>query len=278
MAKRLLGLLFVLTLGLALAGCGGADPTPTPTVVPPTSTPAATWTPRPTSTPRPTNTPIATATPVATATPLDTPTATTIPIPPTATVPTYELMGQRGYSNSYSDIVVGVVKYNGPGPILPDIAIDLEDGNGNVIASEKAYTKPSIVNSGTLIPYKASFSKVSDYKRFQSHINVEPVSDFMVGVYSSEFVVTQSRLVAGDRFSNGPKVAGKVRYTGTTSANLVQVIGALWDKEGKLLDVASGITTISNLRPGQESGFEVQFDTGKGVGDHVDLVVSGFAK
>ncbi len=74
-----------------------------------------------------------------------------------------------------------------------------------------------------------------------------------------------------------PKIVGKVKNTGKTDANDAVAIAALLDKDGKVLDVNSGNTTLTSLTPGQQSAFEIRFDNGAGA-TQFQIVVTALTK
>jgi len=309
-----LALLAALCLCLAiLSGCSlsslpavpTAEPTATATAEPtntprPTDTtvPPATNTPRPTATSARTYTPVPTYTRVPTPTPpevlpTDTVAATEQPTrPPLRTTPTlrartgsptppssdFDFLDQSDYVNSSGDsVVVGLIKYMGTTTIGNiEIGVDLEDSAHNLLATQSADIVPSLVKPGGLIPFSATFTNPPpDYQYYNTTVQGDDADQATIDQYTSDFKVSDASIVQGSDPS-GPKLVGKVTNTGDVTAQDPVVIAAILDKDGNILDVNSSHTTLSNLSPGQQSAFEIQFDNGDGAAKF-EVVVSADA-
>ncbi len=269
-------ILFIFFL-IALSGCSTGDLPATATAILPTATsiPVSAATSIPTRASVPQSTPIPANTPV----PVP-PSETPIPVLPTATADVYTFLAHVNYQDSAgSDVVAGVIKYTGEETIaVPEVAVTLKDASGGVLATQKVFVMPDLIKPGGLIPYKAQFTNPpKGWENFETVIRSDETNVSSVDAYYGDLAVTQSRLTSGGQFSAGPQVVGSVTNTGTSEANLVQVIGALWNDKNELLDVSSGFTTISDLSPGDDSAFEIDFSNGEGATKY-DLVVSAFKK
>lgn len=253
--------------------------------------PTDTTRPRPTNTTRPSATPAKSPTPLPTAPPTEAPTeapppdtATALPtdtivateqptrpsLRPTVTFrprlgsPTPELsdfdfIDQTDYVNSSGDaVVVGLIRYNGTTTISNiEIAVDLEDANHKLLATQSADIVPSLVKPGGLIPFSATFTNPpQDYQYYNTTVQGDDADQSTIDQYTSDFQVSDTNLVAGTDPSS-PKLVGKVTNSGNVTAQDPLVIAAILDKDRNILDVNSAYTTLSNLSQGQESSFEI---------------------
>lgn len=290
---------------VTLAGCSGGDLPAAPTAAPTATTEPVN--PPPTKTARPTSAPRNTATrpkptqppPTATEEILDTPTpeptieeATETPEEateeptvegtetpsdePTAITKDFDFLDQSDYTDSLGDaVVVGLIKYLGDVPIgSVEIAVELEDADHKLLATESASIVPSLVKPGGLIPFKATFSNPpSDYEYYNTTVQGDEVDQSILDLYTDDFEVVQSNIVQGSDPST-PRLVGKVKNTGSDNANDTEVIAALLDSTGEVLDVDSAYTTLSSISPGDQSAFEIHFENGD-EGSDFEIVVTG---
>jgi hypothetical protein len=290
------------------------EPAPTATAVA-TSSPQPTDTAhsRPTNTARPSATRAKSPTPLPTAPPTEAPTeapppdtATAVGALPTDTIdateqptrpslrptvtfrprlgsPTpessdFDFLDQTDYVNSSGDaVVVGLIRYKGTTTISNiEIAVDLEDADHKLLATESADIVPSLVQPGGLIPFSATFTNPpQDYQYYNTTVQGDDADQATIDQYTSDFQASDTNLVAGSDPST-PTLVGKVTNTGDVTAQDPLVIAAILDKDGNILDVSSAYTTLSNLSQGQESSFEIQFDNGDGAA-RSEIVVSADA-
>jgi hypothetical protein len=186
------------------------------------------------------------------------------------------LVGTNNYTNSIGNpVVVGVYQYNGSKPGgMPEISVSLRDKDGKLVAAQKAFSVPSLIKPNTVIPFNVLFfDYAGDWETYDVEIQVPPLSTFMPDLFYADFQVEEANLVPGGRFSNGPKITGVVRNVGSRIGTNVLAYGAVYDKDGKVLDVNTGLATISNLAPGQSSPFEISFDASEGAVRY-DIVVT----
>jgi len=286
---------------VTLAGCSGSELPAAPTAAPtattepvnplPTKTARATALPRNTATrPKPTEPP-----PTATEEILDTPTpeptleeSTETPVEPTvestetpsdeptAATKDFDFLDQSDYTDSLGDaVVVGLIKYVGDVPIgSVEIAVELEDADHKLLSTESASIVPSLVQPGGLIPFKASFSDPpSNYEYYNTTVQGDEVDQSVLDLYTDDFDVVEANIVSGSDPTT-PRLVGKVKNTGSTNANDTEVIAALLDSSGEVLDVDSAFTTLSSIAPGDQSAFEVHFENGD-KGTDYEVVVTG---
>jgi hypothetical protein len=194
----------------------------------------------------------------------------------TAVSKDFDFLDQSDYTDSSGDaVVVGLIKYVGDVTIGSiEIAVDLEDADHNLLATESADTVPSLVKPGALIPFKAVFyNPPDDYEFYYTTVQGDEVDQTTLDLYTADFEVTQSSLLQGADVSS-PRVVGKVKNTGDTDANDTLVIAAILDQDGHVLDVSSAYTTLSSISPGDQSAFEIEFENGEGATKY-EIVASG---
>lgn len=223
-------------------------------------------------TPIPTNTSI----PASTEAPIEAPILAT----PTEVNKTYEFLSTSNYESSFGggDNVVGVIRYNGSQTIAsPEIVVTLRDTAKTIVATEKAFTVPSIIRPGGLIPFKVSFlNETQEWATYTTEVQANPIDSFSEGFYYDEFEFIESKIVAGGSFSSGPKIIGTVKNIGTKVASSVQIIGALFDAKNEVVDVSSGFSKISEVQPGDTSTFEIDFSNDEAA-ERYELVVTSFS-
>ena len=224
-----------------------SQPTIEPTKAEPTAKP------RPTRTPRP-------ATPTVIP---ELPTETAIPATPTTEVSAFEILEPVSYKLQYSDYLnmIGIIRYKGTVVRMsPEIIVTLTDASGKVLATEKAYTAPQYIRPNSTIPYRVLFDDPpDDWAKWEIEISAEKFGGFMADLLYTDLEVDQPTLNPPKNSYTGPSVVGRVKNTGASSAKFVQVIGALYDAEGQLLDVASTYAKKDTITAGSDSPFELEF-------------------
>lgn len=283
MKRTLSTVLALILVGLLVSACGDVAPTATPV---PSATPApiaeATDTIAP-EVPTPTEIPLAPADTVAlpTVTRAPAPTDTSEPLATdTPAKPMYEELAQSTYVNVIKNtVVVGVFRYNGASPIaIPEIAITQTDANGKTLATQRAGTNPTLIKPGGLIPYKVSFDgEAVEGSKFTTVVQGGSTDSFMLKTFTDDFEVTQSELAGGSMYKKGKKIVGNLKNASDGMISYPLIIAALWDADGKLVDVANGTITLSTLAPGQEGSFEIDAANG-GTATRYDIVASAAIK
>ncbi|MEO8288331.1 MAG: FxLYD domain-containing protein [Chloroflexota bacterium] len=162
-------------------------------------------------------------------------------------------------------IIVGLVQYTGAGAIADiEIAVDLEDAEHNVLATENAETVPLLVQPDGLIPFKATFLDAPDtFEYFNTTVQGDTVDAATLDLYTTDLEVVQSNIVQGSD-ANTLRIVGKVKNTSPYGISGTEVIAALLDADGNIIDVSSAFTTLNNINTGQQSAFEIRFQNGDG--------------
>jgi len=188
----------------------------------------------------------------------------------------FNFLNQNDYTDTDGDaVVVGLIKYLGDVTIGSiEISVELEDANHSLLATQGAETVPSLVKPGGLIPFRAVFiNPPADYQYYNTTVRGDEVDQATLDLYTADYEIVQSSLVQGTDPAS-PRVVGKVKNTGDTDANDTEVIAAILDKDGHVLDVSSAYTTLSSISPGQQSAFEIDFQNGEGA-TRYEVVASG---
>jgi hypothetical protein len=183
---------------------------------------------------------------------------------PTVTSKDFNFLDQNDYVNSTGDaVVVGLIKYVGDTTIANiEIEVDLEDGSHKLLDTQSADVVPNLVPPGGLIPFSATFSNPpTDYQFYNTTVQGFDADQSSLDAYTTDLSISQTSLLPGADVST-PKLVGKVTNTGSSKAQDPQVIAAILDDNGHVLDVNWAYTTLSNLDPGQQTSFEMSFENG----------------
>jgi hypothetical protein len=178
---------------------------------------------------------------------------------------------------SASLAVMGVIKYKGTTPrVNPEVSISLLDPNGQVLVKGTAFVVPAYIKPGSNIPYKSLFSNPPEsWDRIAVTINAREAADSTLTYGDLE--VTQPSLIPPQTESDSVQLSGTVKNTGGKAADLVTVVGVLYDADGKVVDVNNGYPKTATLAAGEESQFEIDF-FGIKAADKFELFASGVAK
>jgi hypothetical protein len=183
---------------------------------------------------------------------------------PTVTGTDFKFLDQNDYVNSSGDaVVVGLIKYTGDTTISSiEIEVDLEDANHKLLDTQSADVVPSLVTPGGLIPFSATFTNPpSDYQYYNTTVQGFDADQTTLDQNTTDFKISETSLLPGADPST-PKLVGKVENTGSTTAQDPQVIAAILDDGGHVLDVNWAYTTLSTVDPGQQTSFEITFENG----------------
>jgi len=183
---------------------------------------------------------------------------------PTVTGTDFKFLDQNDYVNSSGDaVVVGLIKYTGDTTIGDiQIEVDLEDSNNKLLDTQSADIVPSLVTPGGVIPFSASFTNPpADFQYYNTTVQGFDADQTTLDENTTDFLVSETSLLPGVDPST-PKLVGKVKNTGSTTAHDPQVIAAILDEGEHVLDVNWAYTTLSTVDPGQQTSFEITFENG----------------
>ena len=193
----------------------------------------------------------------------DTPTRVAVPPTPTAEVTVFEILDPVDYKLQYSDylFMIGIIRYKGTVVRMsPEIVVTLTDAGGKVLATKRAYITPRYIRPDSTIPYKVLFDDVpEDWAKWEIDVSAERFGGYMADLLYTDLEVDQPTLNAPSNNYTGPRVVGRVKNTGSSTAKLVQIIGALYDAEGRLLDVANTFSKKDTIEAGGDGPFELEF-------------------
>lgn len=196
------------------------------------------------------------------------------PATATAEASVFEVLGPTTYVGRYIKAlhVVGIIRYNGDTPRgKADIVATLTGPNGEVLGTDDALYTPAIIKPHSVIPYLIYFSEPpASWDKIEITVRADPLSDFEQRLYTDQVEVTQSSL------SGGNKVLGRVKNTSSKNVGSATIVGVLYDPSGKVLDVAQTYSKLDKLAPGEESTFDLDFNSEAGGGKTYQLFVSGY--
>ena len=142
----------------------------------------------------------------------------------------------------------------------PEIIVTLTDDAGKVLATERAYTAPRYIRPNSTIPYKVLLDDApEDWAKWEIDVSAERFGGFMANLLYTDLEVDQPTLNPAKNSYTGQSVVGRVKNTGSSAAKLVQIIGVLYDAEGRLLDVANTFSKKDTIPAGSDGPFELEF-------------------
>jgi hypothetical protein len=180
---------------------------------------------------------------------------------PTATLePQINL--EMGNYTSYLDSIgvrwfAGEILNKGNAPAESvEVALSLLDSNGNVAAV--GTTSLSFVQANGKFPFKIMVdSAPQEWKDVKFQIQGSPSDSFSFMPPYVDF--TTSNVNGQPSDFGGFSLTGTVTNTGQETATLVNVVAAAYDEDGKVIDVADTFTALSDIAPGGDSPFSIDF-------------------
>lgn len=177
-------------------------------------------------------------------------------------------------------IVSGAIRYNGTATLInPEIDVTIVDKAGKEIDTVPCCALVTLVTPGSLIPYRNELTD-ADGAMDNVHIEVKvaPASASDFNFYTSDWAVSQSQLVLPADNRDFPRLTGMIKHNGSKQTESVNVAAVLYDKDGKILDVANDVYTPQNRAEGATYPFELTFEfaamASTGVKpDHYDIIV-----
>ncbi|MDQ3704482.1 MAG: FxLYD domain-containing protein [Chloroflexota bacterium] len=187
----------------------------------------------------------------------------------------WEISDPDFYEAQYSDSLyaVGSIKYTGSTVRSdPEIIITLTDDAGKILSTGEAVYAPEYVVPNSDVPYLVVLDDApQDFALWELTVEAERITDFDLSFMSMDLVVdTESVTIVYPKESyENLKLIGRVKNTGDKPVSLVSILGALYDKDGKVLDVNTTYAKRDEIEPGGDSTFELSFGR-EGITERVD--------
>lgn len=145
--------------------------------------------------------------------------------------------------------------------VAPQVTIKLYNNKDEIVGQMSAYAPlPTVVESGNRGVWDAVLSS-DDAPKDWSRTEIEAIEDETLSgsyarTYYPDLEASNANLKPAEPYST-PTVTAEVANTGEQPPDLVQASAAIYDKEGKLVDVVSMTSSGSmTVRPGDSSLFE----------------------
>jgi hypothetical protein len=181
--------------------------------------------------------------------------------------PRVEVPEFNSYKNSIgATIVQGIVENKGQVTAANiTIAVSLLGENGATVGATQAFTKPGILKAGAKAPWQAHAGTAPEFKEIRIQVQADPLSPIWESRYTQDFRLEGVTAQAGTPPLGWPKIVGQVTNSGGQLATSVRVIAAVYQADGKLLEVGSTTAKLQEIAPGQSSPFELTFIGGRGI-------------
>lgn len=264
--SRLLGslvfpaFLAFLVFPIALTACIGGEPTPTPTSL---ASPRATASTKP-AVKIVTDIGIA---PLVTGTPT-TPTPTPTQVFPTSTplpLARLELLSQSSYKDAAGGIwVVGEARNTGTDTATDiQITLSLLGADGKVAVVSYATTHLSEVPAGGKTPFRGLFATPPQgAENVTVNLRAVPVYGDTTSDLAPALTIQDPKLSPSSA-DGGAIVSGQVKNGGTETAFMVRVLAVSRGADGKVTDVADGYVQSTEITPGAQGIFSLEFARAK---------------
>lgn len=220
-------------------------PPPKPTQPPPKSVVMPTPQPKPTSVPPP---------------PPPKPTST---IAPRASAIDVRVTQYNSFANTIGATVVqGLVRNGGPGDAgAIEIAVSLLGAGDAVVGAGQAIIKPGMLKAGAQAPWMASIAGAPAGVRVIVQVQAQPLTGLLAALNTSyqDLAVDGVTVLPPALPFTWPRLAGRVRNTGTKRVALISLIVAVFAANGAVDVVDATSPSLSGLAPGQATPFEFAF-------------------
>ena len=147
--------------------------------------------------------------------------------------------------------IVGEIQNNSKSPLnkIKILAV-LSDENGNEV--DKFDGK---MMSNTLMPgMKGGFDIIANKINFNKNLDYNLKFEYNLAASKSQVIEIVSSELTRDRLNN-VVISGTIENNGDITANMINVVATLYDRDGKVLTVSKIQTQPDFLRAGEESHF-----------------------
>lgn len=165
---------------------------------------------------------------------------------------------------------IGTVKNTGETPLeFVKVHINLEDGDGELIASSFTYAYLDVAWPAQTVPFTLIFQDdVTGWENYELSLEADRGSGSQA--YTDFEIISHEGSV---RSTGSYQIIGEIKNTGEHAASYVQIVAMLYDAEGNLVANDSAYTDFDEILPGETSPFKlITSKTGLGVVDHYALL------
>jgi hypothetical protein len=149
--------------------------------------------------------------------------------------------------------IVGEIQNNSKDPLnkIKILAV-LTDENGTEINKFDGKIMSNVLMPGM----KGGFDIITNEKNFNENIDYKLEFDYKLAAPKSQVIEIVSSELIRDKLNN-VIISGTIENNGEITANMINVIATLYDRDGKVLTVSKIQTQPDFLRSGEESHFLV---------------------
>ncbi len=165
--------------------------------------------------------------------------------------------------------IVGEIQNNSKSPLnkIKILAV-LTDENGNVINKFDGKMMSNVLMPGM----KGGFDIITNQNNFNNKFSYELDFEYKLAAPKSQVIDITSSELTRDQLNN-VVITGTLENNGEITANMINVIATLYDRDGKVLTVSKTQTQPDFLRAGEESHFLIPIYEKNQSTDAVDYTV-----
>jgi len=149
--------------------------------------------------------------------------------------------------------IVGEIKNDSKSPVNKiKIIATLIDGNGKVLDMIDGKVMSNIIMPGM----KSSFDIITNEKKGDNVLGYDLGFEYKLAAPKNQVINIVSSEIKRDQLNN-LIISGTIENNGEITANMINVVATLYDRDGKVLTVSKIQTQPDFLRAGEESHFLV---------------------
>jgi hypothetical protein len=147
--------------------------------------------------------------------------------------------------------IVGEIKNDSKSPVNKiKIIVTLIDGDGKVLDKIDGKVMSNIIMPGM----KGSFDIITNEKKIDNILNYDLEFEYKFAAPKNQVIEIVSSEMKRDQLEN-LVISGTIENNGDITANMINVVATLYDRDGKVLTVSKIQTQPDFLRAGEESHF-----------------------
>ena len=147
--------------------------------------------------------------------------------------------------------IVGEIKNDSKSPVNKiKIIATLMDGDGKVLDTIDGKVLTNIIMPGM----KGSFDIITNEKKIDNFFNYDLGFEYKLAAPKNQVIEIISSEMKRDQLNN-LIISGTIENNGDITANMINVVATLYDRNGKVLTVSKIQTQPDFLRAGEESHF-----------------------